>query len=289
MRYHRVSHFGTGTTGRTSGILHLFMSFLYLCNFTLQTDSLHARLPSSMEEYRALMGSERPVRMSLSFRSIQPVDTDYSIEDRFLFTSNAGIRFYVQLEWNHQLALEQVRDGNELAPFRAKFVYDLDLRLESQTDAGLLLARATPAEVWELRLTRQIPPYTGDITEQDMRVREVIRDIRENEPLPESFKLFFSRRETLHLVFYDLEGNEMRFQYRPDRWEVAPLEEVKFLIPGSAYLVKGTLRGLQKDNQTVPVADQRFVEIIEKAALETYFLVFDYEEAIPLRTDQILY
>lgn len=250
---------------------------------------LDARIPQTMAEYRALMGSGRSVTMNLRFRGIKTVDTGKAIEDRFLFSSRDGVTFYIKLDWNHQLALDQVRSGNELAPFRYNLVYELGISFEHQTDRGLLIVRATPAEVWELRLAREIPPYTGDITEQDLRIRELIQKIRRNEQPPGEYKLFFSRRESLHLVFYDMEGQEVRFQYRRDRWEMKELKKVRFLIPGAAYLVKGPLRGLVLDEKSIPVTDQRFMEALQDRSIEEFYLWFDFESAEPLRTEQILY
>ncbi len=251
--------------------------------------AIESRTPQSMAEYRALMGSGRSVTMNLRFRGIRTVDTGQSIEDRFVFRSKDGVLFYIKLDWNHQLALDQIRSGSELAPFRYNFFYELGISFERQTDKGLLIVRATPAEVWELRLAREIPPYTGDITEQDLRIRELIENVRQNQQPPGQYKLFFSRRETLHLIFYDMEGQEVRFQYRKDRWETDELKKVRFLIPGSAYLVSGPLRGLMINETSVPVTDQRFQETIESRNLEEYYLWFEFESARPLRTEQILY
>ncbi len=256
---------------------------------SLYPGTIKARTPQSMAEYRALMGSGRSVTMNLRFRGIRTVDTGQSIEDRFLFRSKDGVTFYIKLDWNHQLALDQVRSGSELAPFRYNLFYELGISFERQTDKGLLIVRATPAEVWELRLAREIPPYTGDITEQDLRVRELVENIKNNQQPPGEYKLFFSRRDTLHLVFYDMEGQEVRFQYRRDRWEMDELKKVRFLIPGAAYLVKGTLQGLVLDEKSIPATDQRFQQTLENRSLQEYYLWFEFESAKPLRTDQILY
>lgn len=237
---------------------------------------------------RSLMGSQRPVPMKLRFQGIATIDTDQSIEDRFRFQSVSGLEFYVKLEWNHALGLQQVQSNSQYAPFLAGHMYDLDLRFTGQTARGLILVDATPAEVWELRLTRAIPPYTGDITEQDLRIRQLVDSLRSGTAPPSEIKLFFSRRERIHLVFYDLEGNEVRFQYRRDRWETKELEKVRFLIPGAAYLVKGKFKGLILDEKTIPASDAEFANVLERP-IEEFFLLFDFESATPLRTEQILF
>ena len=250
---------------------------------------LDARPPQTLDAYRSLMGRDRSVNVHLLFRGIRQVDTGESIEDRFLFRSADGVDFFVKLEWNHDLALEQVRAENELAPFRFNHVYELDLRFERQTARGLLIVRATPAEVWELRLARKIPPYSGDITEQDPRIRDLLQSLRNQNQAPTEQKLFFSRRETLYLVFYDLEGTEVKYQYRKDRWETDELKKVRFLIPGSAYRVLGGLKGLILDEKIILQTDQRFQDTINQRSLEDFYLLFDFESAEPLRKEQILY
>ena len=271
------------------GLRKAMVGFGFLTLLLTGSVSIEAVGPQTMAEYRALMGSKRSVTMNLRFRGIRTVDTGASIEDRFLFLSKDGVSFYIKLDWNHDLALEQVRAGSELAPFRMNLIYELGLSFERQTERGLLIVRATPAEVWELRLARQIPPYTGDITEQDLRIRDLINSLRNNDQLQGEYRLFFSRRETLYLVFYDMEGHEVRFQYRRDRWETDELKKVRFLIPGSAYLVNGELKGLILQEKTIPLTDQRFQEVLENRPLEDFFLWFEFQSAKPLRTDQILY
>lgn len=255
----------------------------------LAPGQMQARPPQTLDEYTSLMGRERAVNVRLQFLGIRQVDTGFSIEDRFVFRSPDGVEFLVRLEWNHALALQQVQSGSELAPFRMNHVYELDLKFQRQTATGLLIVKATPAEVWELRLAREIPAYTGDITEQDLRVRELLQMVKANEALPQEYRLYFSRRETLHLVFYDIEGKELRFQYRKDRWETDELKKVRFLIPGAAYAVSGDLKGLVMDDRTVPLTDEEFNQVLENRSMEEFFLLFEFESAVPLRKDQILY
>lgn len=128
-------------------------------------------------------------------------------------------------------------------------------------------------------------PWEGDITETDLRRRDLMGLIQKKQ-IPPALKLRYSRTESDFLVFYDFEGKDIYFRYREDRFDSDAEKRIAHLASGEAYEVTGPFSGLMLYSVMYSEENPGFPEILQKPdALP----VFVFKAARPLRIDQILF
>ncbi|MCB1327318.1 MAG: hypothetical protein KDK35_18925, partial [Leptospiraceae bacterium] len=84
----------------------------------------------------------------------------------------------------------------------------------------------------------------GDLEESDLRLSGLTASLQEGATPPGELRLRYSGPRGDYLAFYDLDGHEGYFRYREDRFDRRSERKLRELIPGQAYLVRGSLTGL---------------------------------------------
>lgn len=82
--------------------------------------------------------------------------------------------------------------------------------------------------------------YEKDISTREKRIAEY----KKEKTFPEDWKLFYRGKEADYIVFYDLDGNEVYFQYRRDELDREAEAKIIGLFQGQAYRVKGKYKGI---------------------------------------------
>lgn len=127
-------------------------------------------------------------------------------------------------------------------------------------------------------------PWEGDITEKDLRRKDLIGLIQKKQ-IPQMLKLRYSRTESDFLVFYDIEGKDIYFRYREDRFDSEAEKRIAHLASGEAYEVTGPFAGAMLYSILYSDENPRFSEILQNP---NSLPVFVFKSARPLRIDQIL-
>lgn len=225
----------------------------------------------SARKIRSLMFNGRVIRKEFEYRGRENVDTGRSVEECLVFRTTAGNRVYL------------LEGGLAKRFFLLNGNYTLDLRFVGYSRRGIPLARAAGRSA----LVRQEDnPYEGDIRESDPRVEEIRQSLLRGRPAPAELRLRFSGKRGDYLSFYDIDGEEIYYKYREDRFDREAEERVNNLIPGQAYLVTGAFLGLLLKNKLVLRGSQNFRKDLKNT---DSIPAYEYKKAIPLRLDQILY
>ena len=83
------------------------------------------------------------------------------------------------------------------------------------------------------------------LAENNLRVKELEKEVLEGKAISQNaMELFFSRMKGNYLVFYDIVGHEIFYQYRKDRFDEERKKALSKLIPGNTYLVRGEFQGI---------------------------------------------
>lgn len=217
----------------------------------------------------ALMHNGRPVQARLLFTGSRMQDTGVAFETCFEFQDDAGRR---------TLFLARGLSADEL---RAGRYYQLRFQFVRYTPRGIPVAQLTQATA---------PPESGvfedDIRETDPRVEEIRARVAAGESAPAEIRLRYSGKRGDFLAFYDIEGREMFFRYREDRFDRRAERRVADLIEGQAYRVKGRFVGVLLNGQWIAREAPEYAASIQNADC---VLAYEYESAYPLRVDQILF
>lgn len=134
-------------------------------------------------------------------------------------------------------------------------------------------------------LAEDAASWPGEITEKDLRRKDLLELIRRKE-IPASLKLRYSRTESDFVVFYDIEGRDIYFRYREDRFDTEAASKIAMLAPGRAYEVTGTFSGMMQYSVLYSAENPRFSDML---AAPDAVPVFLYRAARPLQIDQILF
>ena len=81
--------------------------------------------------------------------------------------------------------------------------------------------------------------YTGDIRQSDPRAAEILAALREGTQPPTELRLRYSGTRGDYLAFYDIEGRDIMYRYREDRFDRRAEKRIQDLIAGQAYRVSG--------------------------------------------------
>lgn len=98
--------------------------------------------------------------------------------------------------------------------------------------------------------------YEKDISTREKR----ILDFKKEKKFPDEWKLFYRGKESDYVVFYDLDGNEVYFQYRKNELDREAERKLVGLFYGQAYRIRGKYKGnliyrdeKEKINYTPPI------------------------------------
>jgi hypothetical protein len=217
----------------------------------------------------ALMHNGRAVEARLLFTGVQAQDTGAAYEDCLEFQDDAGRR---TVFLSRGFSAPDLRSGRY---YRLRFQY----------------VRYTPRGVPVAQLTQAAGPSTRDVFEDDIRetdprVAEIRARVAGGDAAPTEIRLRYSGKRGDFLAFYDIEGREMHFRYREDRFDRRAERRVADLIEGQAYRVKGRYAGVLLNSQWIAVGAPEYAAAIQDPDC---ILAYEYDSAYPLRADQILF
>lgn len=86
--------------------------------------------------------------------------------------------------------------------------------------------------------------YDKELSHNSPRIRILKENLKSDKDLPSSFLLYFKEIKPLEIVFYDLEGYEIYFQYRKTKFDHEAADKLHPLFPGRIYEVKGKYKGV---------------------------------------------
>ncbi|TGM23897.1 LIC_11959 family protein [Leptospira meyeri] len=81
--------------------------------------------------------------------------------------------------------------------------------------------------------------YTGPISRSEKRILDGKSEFQKLGTFPLEWKLFFKGKQGDFVVFYDLNGDEIHYRYRRNKFDLDAEFFVKDLFPGNPYRVKG--------------------------------------------------
>lgn len=129
-------------------------------------------------------------------------------------------------------------------------------------------------------------PYTGDIRQRDPRAAELLAALRAGTPPPAELRLRYSGTRGDYLAFYDIEGRDIMYRYREDRFDRRAEKRIEDLIAGQAYRVSGRFTGVLVDGVFYAEDSERYRDARNDAKA---LLAYEYQQAVSLRLEQILY
>ncbi len=86
--------------------------------------------------------------------------------------------------------------------------------------------------------------YTGAISYSEKRIVQGKIEFSKGAEFPNQWTVFFKERTGNYAVFYDLNGHELHFKYKTNKFDVDGEAFASFLVEGNAYSVKGELLGI---------------------------------------------
>ncbi|MGJ4732741.1 LIC_11959 family protein [Leptospira levettii] len=137
--------------------------------------------------------------------------------------------------------------------------------------------------------------YTGPISRSEKRILDGKIEFQKTGIFPLEWKLYFKGKQGDFVVFYDLNGDEIHFRYRRNKFDLDAEFFVKDLFIGNPYLVKGEWigyyyyavdeRGKRSSLPTPKKLPGEKNEFIDKQSIPIFQLQ-TYQE---IRTDDLLY
>lgn len=221
------------------------------------------------ETIHALMHNGRPVEARLLFTGERMLDTGVAFEPCFEFQDETGRRTWFLARG---LSVSELRSGR---------YYQLRFQFVRYTPRGVPVAQLMQASSPPTR-----EGYEDDIRETDPRVEEIRARVAAGGDAPAEIRLRYSGKRGDFLAFYDIEGREMFFRYREDRFDRRAERRVADLIEGQAYRVKGRFVGLLLNSQWIARGAPEYAAAVQNPDC---VLTYEYESAYPLRADQILF
>ena len=89
----------------------------------------------------------------------------------------------------------------------------------------------------------------GDLREDDERIKKQREKIEQGQLPPlVTLRLRYAGKRKNDLIFYDLEGEEIYYRYRKDRFDDLAEKKLPLLVKGQAYRVRGPFIGLSFQN-----------------------------------------
>ncbi len=222
-------------------------------------------------QIRGLVHNGRLTEQDWQYVESAQVDTGFSVETCFVFRDEGGRRFVV---------LVSGLNPGRFTPFQ---IYRLEVRFLGWTPTGIPVARPAGKT---LVFAQERPAYEGDIRESDPRLAEIKKSLAAGQMAPASLRLRYAGPRGDFLAFYDLEGREILYQFRDDRFDDRGDAALQTLIAGQAYEVTGSFLGVILKNHVSRPGDPDYAGFLQ-AADST--LVYRFQGVIPLRIEQILF
>ncbi len=92
-----------------------------------------------------------------------------------------------------------------------------------------------------------VEKYRGDISIKEKRVRDFKKEITEvSYSFPKQLKLFYKKTYSDYAVFYDLNGDEVYYRYRRNKFDSDGEKLLTGLFSGQAYRVNGEFAGVAR-------------------------------------------
>ena len=262
---------GTSTTLLATGIRPVRIGRIVLIGlfFTGSVFAEQDRTPLNHDVIRALADNGRILSRMLRYQGTMRTDTGFSYARVHRFQDQSG------------LSLLMLSQGLEKRRFSARFNYPLRFRFVAFTPGGMPIAK-----IALLGLSAPASPYQGDIREKDPRVKDIRALIRKGNAAPGAIRLRYSGRRGNYAAFYDLEGKNIYYRFRDDRFDRRALRKLAHVIRGQAYLVRGPFLGVILRRKFFPTNAPEYPKAL---ADRNSILVFDFQGARPLRLEQILF
>ncbi|MCW7473405.1 LIC_11959 family protein [Leptospira levettii] len=137
--------------------------------------------------------------------------------------------------------------------------------------------------------------YTGPISRSEKRILDGKIEFQKTGIFPLEWKLYFKGKQGDFVVFYDLNGDEIHFRYRRNKFDLDAEFFVKDLFIGNPYLVKGEWigyyyyavdeRGKRSSLPTPKKLPGEKNEFIDKQSIP----IFQFQTYQEIRTDDLLY
>ncbi|XDD47352.1 hypothetical protein AB3N60_04500 [Leptospira sp. WS39.C2] len=137
--------------------------------------------------------------------------------------------------------------------------------------------------------------YSGPISRSEKRILDGKLEFQKTGNFPLEWKLYFKAKQGDFVVFYDLNGDEIHFRYRRNKFDLDGEFFVKDLFVGNPYLVKGEWigyyyyvvdeRGKRSSLPSPKKLPGEKNEIIDKQSIP----IFQLKEYVEIRTDDLLY
>jgi hypothetical protein len=137
--------------------------------------------------------------------------------------------------------------------------------------------------------------YTGLISTSEKRIWEAKQEFGQTGNFPTEWKLYFKTKQGDYVVFYDLNGDEIHFRYRRNKFDLDGEDFVKDLFSGNPYRVKGDWIGYyfyQRDarGQRSPLAIPKKNPAIKEEFLDKQTIpIFKLLEYTEIRTNEMLF
>lgn len=137
--------------------------------------------------------------------------------------------------------------------------------------------------------------YTGPISRSEKRILDGKAEFLKSGTFPLEWKLFFKGKQGDFVVFYDLNGDEIHYRYRRNKFDLDAEVFVKDLFSGNPYRVKGEWIGYyfysvdeRGKRSSLPTPKKLPAEPKEFADRQSV-PIFKLIEYIEVRTDDLLY
>ncbi|MBK8395626.1 MAG: hypothetical protein IPL26_10335 [Leptospiraceae bacterium] len=92
-----------------------------------------------------------------------------------------------------------------------------------------------------------VEKYKGDISEKEKRVRDYKKEITDvSYSFPQQLKLFYKKTYSDYAVFYDLNGDEVYYRYRRNKFDSDGEKTLTGLFSGQTYRVNGEFAGVAR-------------------------------------------
>lgn len=85
--------------------------------------------------------------------------------------------------------------------------------------------------------------YEADIHSTDKRINDS-RNIKDHQSFPNTWRLYYKGIHGNYAVFYDLNGMDVYFRFRYDKFDLDGLAKLDGIQAGIGYQVRGTLIGM---------------------------------------------
>ena len=95
------------------------------------------------------------------------------------------------------------------------------------------------------------------ISVDEKRIEDYKKEITDTSGFPETFRLFYKGKQGDYVVFYDLNGHDVFFRYRRNKFDYEAEKIILPLTEGSPFEIRGEFLGMLvysiQNNKLIPV------------------------------------